>query len=355
MTSLTIKSLTKSYGDIFAVNNLNLDINDQELISLLGPSGCGKTTTLRSIAGFEKPDNGQILFDKLDVVGLDPDKRNIGMVFQNYALFPHMTVNQNLSFGLEMRKLSQFEINKRISELLETVQLTDMGFRYPNQLSGGQRQRVALARALIINPSILLLDEPLANLDAKLREEMRFFIRNLQKRAGITTIYVTHDQSEAMVISDRIVVMFNGSIHQVGTPKEIYNQPSTKEVADFIGLANFVKAKVKGIINDNEYNLETNIGDFYCKYNGNIKINDKVTLIIRPEALNFVNNLNNHCRNNFKANLKEDFFLGNFSGFKLVCSDNSEILVQSEPWRIFSNNEEIFLSFDHDKAWIIKD
>ena len=217
MTELAIRGLSKHFGDVAAVDGFELEIGDHELISLLGPSGCGKTTTLRCIAGFEEPTAGHILFDDRDIVGLPPERRNIGMVFQNYALFPHMTVRQNLAFGLEMRGVSKSEMAERIAGVLETVQLGDLGERYPRQLSGGQQQRIALARAMVIEPSILLLDEPLANLDAKLREEMRFFVRSLQKRVGITTVYVTHDQAEAMVISDRIVVMFDGHIHQVGS------------------------------------------------------------------------------------------------------------------------------------------
>ena len=209
MTKLTIEGLSKRFGEVVAVDKLDLEIEDGELISLLGPSGCGKTTTLRCIAGFETPTAGRILFDGTEVTGLEPERRNIGMVFQNYALFPHMTVTENLAFGLEMRKLAKREIGQRIDRVLETVQLTGYGDRYPRQLSGGQQQRVALARALVIEPSILLLDEPLANLDAKLRQEVRFFIRSLQKSVGITTVYVTHDQAESMVISDRIVVMFD--------------------------------------------------------------------------------------------------------------------------------------------------
>ena len=260
MTTLNLKNLTCRFGDVVAVDGIDLDIGDHELVSLLGPSGCGKTTTLRCIAGFESPDDGDILFDQSSVKGLAPEKRDLGMVFQNYALFPHMTVSGNLAYGLQMRKTDEQEIDRRIGETLDIVQLTGLGDRYPNQLSGGQQQRVALARALIIQPRILLLDEPLANLDAKLREEMRFFIRNLQKDIGITTIYVTHDQAESMVMSDRIVVMFNGRIHQIGQPAEIYNFPATQEIADFIGLSNFISCTVSGQEGNDQYVVETPAG-----------------------------------------------------------------------------------------------
>src|SRR5215468_3209486 len=246
MTNVTISGLTKRFGGAVAVDDLSIEIGEGELVSLLGPSGCGKTTTLRSIAGFVEPDAGQILFDGVDITALPPERRNIGMVFQNYALFPHMTVRENLRFGLEMRRVPRNEMTNRIDQVLDTVQLTGLDGRYPRELSGGQQQRVALARGLVIEPAVLLLDEPLANLDAKLREEMRFFIRSLQRRVGITTMYVTHDQAEAMVISDRIVVMFDGAIAQIGSAGDIYDRPASRRVASFIGLSNFIDGTVAG-------------------------------------------------------------------------------------------------------------
>ncbi|MBP0649502.1 ABC transporter ATP-binding protein, partial [Mycobacterium tuberculosis] len=230
MTEVTIRSLTKLFGSARAVDSISLTIPDGHFVSLLGPSGCGKTTTLMMIAGFLGADGGDILFDNQNVVKEPAEKRDIGMVFQNYALFPHMTVAQNLAFGLEMRKVPRADIKARCARVLDMVQLAGFEARYPRQLSGGQQQRVALARALVIEPRILLLDEPLANLDAKLREEMRFFIRDLQKRVGITTVYVTHDQSEAMTMSDTVVVMFGGRIAQAGAPAEIYERPANRMV-----------------------------------------------------------------------------------------------------------------------------
>src|SRR5271167_4486935 len=261
MTTLTISGLTKRFGEVTAVDDLSLEIAEGELVSLLGPSGCGKTTTLRSIAGFVQPDAGAILFDGIDITSFAPERRNIGMVFQNYALFPHMTVRENLLFGLEMRRIGRKEMAERIGKVLDIVQLAGLEDRYPRQLSGGQQQRVALARGLVIEPRVLLLDEPLANLDAKLRQEMRFFIRSLQKRVGITTVYVTHDQAEAMVISDRIVVMFDGRIRQVGDAAEIYARPASREVADFIGLSNFIDGTVKARPGDDRYTVSTPLGD----------------------------------------------------------------------------------------------
>jgi len=217
LSRLTIQGLSKAFGDVVAVHQVNLDVAEGEFVSLLGPSGCGKTTTLRCVAGLETPTTGRICFGDRDVTRLPPEKRLIGMVFQSYALFPHMTVAQNIGFGLDMRGVHGSEASRRIADVVEMVQLSGLDARYPRELSGGQQQRVALARALVIEPAMLLLDEPLANLDARLREEMRFFIRSLQQRLGITTLYVTHDQSESMIMSNRVVVMFGGCIHQIGS------------------------------------------------------------------------------------------------------------------------------------------
>jgi putative spermidine/putrescine transport system ATP-binding protein len=240
MTEVSLLSLVKSYGKAVALKGISLNIGHGEFVSLLGPSGCGKSTTLKCIAGFEDTTDGKILFDNHDISRKLPEERDIGMVFQSYALFPHMTVSENLAFGLQMRRIAKAEIAPRVARAMEMVQLTPYGDRYPKALSGGQQQRVALARALVIEPAILLLDEPLANLDAALRDEMRGFIRDLQKRVGITTIYVTHDQDEAMTMSDRVVVMFDGEIAQAARPEDVYNHPSSERVARFVGNANIL-------------------------------------------------------------------------------------------------------------------
>ncbi|MGI9335241.1 MAG: ABC transporter ATP-binding protein, partial [Gammaproteobacteria bacterium] len=318
MTRLTIRGLSKQFDDVAAVRDLHLEIDDHELISLLGPSGCGKTTTLRCVAGFESPTTGQILFDDRDVVGLEPEQRNIGMVFQNYALFPHMTVRKNLAFGLEMRRVARAEIDERIQRVLETVQLSGYDERYPSQLSGGQRQRVALARALVIEPSILLLDEPLANLDVKLREEMRFFIRELQKSVGITTVYVTHDQAEAMVMSDRIAVMFDGQLHQVGSPSEIYAHPSNREVAQFIGLSNFIKGTVRGRDDAGRCRLDTQLGELRCAHGDVPPQGTEVTIMLRPEAIRLSEAPEAaSAANAFRGTVHERYYLGNIAGYRL--------------------------------------
>jgi spermidine/putrescine transport system ATP-binding protein len=238
--------LVKRFGDFTAVAGINLEMPSGEFFSLLGPSGCGKTTSLRMIAGFEKPSEGQILLDGTDMAQTPPHKRNVNTVFQNYALFPHLTVADNVAFGLRYKDVSKAETKKRVGDALELVALTDFGRRRPNQLSGGQQQRVALARALILNPAVLLLDEPLGALDAKLRKRLQIELKALQEEVGITFIYVTHDQEEALTMSDRIAVMSQGRVEQVGQPKEIYEEPATAYVADFLGVSNLMEATASG-------------------------------------------------------------------------------------------------------------
>jgi spermidine/putrescine transport system ATP-binding protein len=238
--------LVKRFGDFTAVAGINLDMPSGEFFSLLGPSGCGKTTTLRMIAGFERPTEGQILLDGDDMAQTPPHKRNVNTVFQNYALFPHLTVEDNVAFGLKYQKASKQDTRERVGQALELVQMLPFASRRPNQLSGGQQQRVALARALILNPKVLLLDEPLGALDAKLRKRLQIELKALQEEVGITFIYVTHDQEEALTMSDRIAVMSQGRVEQVGPPKEIYEEPATAYVADFLGVSNLMDADAKG-------------------------------------------------------------------------------------------------------------
>jgi spermidine/putrescine transport system ATP-binding protein len=239
--------LVKRFGDFTAVAGLNLDMPSGEFFSLLGPSGCGKTTTLRMIAGFEKPSEGQILLDGVDMAQTPPHKRNVNTVFQNYALFPHLNVEDNVAFGLRYKEASKRDAKERVGRALELVQLTGFEKRRPSQLSGGQQQRVALARALILNPAVLLLDEPLGALDAKLRKRLQLELKALQEEVGITFIYVTHDQEEALTMSDRIAVMSQGRVDQVGPPREIYEEPATAYVADFLGVSNLMEATAGGV------------------------------------------------------------------------------------------------------------
>ena len=247
-----IENAVKAYGAYLAANHINLDINPGEFFTLLGPSGCGKTTLLRMIAGFNTIDEGTISFDDQVINHIPADKRNIGMVFQNYAVFPHLSVRENVAFGLKARKIKGKELEERCDEMMHLMQIYEYKDRMPSQLSGGQQQRVALARALVINPGVLLMDEPLSNLDAKLRVEMRSSIRKIQRKLGITTIYVTHDQEEALAISDRIAIMNFGKVMQCGTPYDIYKNPSNRFVAGFIGVSSFIQGQAKnGLVSIN--------------------------------------------------------------------------------------------------------
>src|SRR5436190_4864292 len=246
MARLEIVSVTKRYGDVYAVRDFTLDVADGEFVVFLGPSGCGKTTTLRVVAGFAEPTSGAVRLGERDITSLPPWKRNAGLVFQSYALFPHLTVAQNVAFGLEMRKIEASEMSKRVAEVLQLVRLEHLGERLPRQLSGGQQQRVALARALVFRPDVLLLDEPLSNLDAKLRQDVRVEIRELQRKLGLTTVMVTHDQEEALTMADRLVVMSEGRVRQIGSQQDLYERPKEKFVADFVGRSTFIDGRMDG-------------------------------------------------------------------------------------------------------------
>ncbi len=283
MTSITIDAVARSFGSVPAVDNVSTAIRDGEFFTLLGPSGCGKTTLLRMVAGFCALDRGRILFGDERVDTLPPHRRNTGMVFQNYAVFPHLTVGDNVAYGLRARNVAKAEIGERISRVLKLIQLGGYETRWPHQLSGGQLQRVAIARAVVIEPHVLLLDEPLSNLDAKLRVEMRAEIRRLQKTLGITVIYVTHDQEEALSMSDRIAVMRAGRLEQVGEPRSIYEQPATPFVAKFVGTTNLLSGVVTQREGDHvtvdvdgtRMHIRTKTGE----------AGDRVELSLRPEAL----------------------------------------------------------------------
>jgi putative spermidine/putrescine transport system ATP-binding protein len=286
MTHLTLSNICKQFAGTDAVQNFNLDVEKGEFVSFLGPSGCGKTTTLRMIAGFEVPTTGRVAIDDIDITDKAPNQRNVGMVFQAYAIFPNMTVAQNIGYGLRIRKESKSAIKKRVDEMLALIHLEQKGNSFPHQLSGGQQQRVALARALAIHPQVLLLDEPLSALDAKIRVSLRAEIRAIQRKLGITAIYVTHDQEEALSISDRIVVMHEGKIEQIGTPFEIYNFPQTAFVANFVGTLNTATAEVvdpaKHLLKIDGVQLQAAEG-----LDGMHK-GDKVSIAIRPERFNFI-------------------------------------------------------------------
>ena len=285
MAYLTLSNISKQFGDTYAVHDFNLDVEKGEFVSFLGPSGCGKTTTLRMVAGFETPTVGTITLGGADITNKAPNQRHMGMIFQSYALFPNMTVSQNIGFGLRVRKASKSEINDRVQEMISLVNLEKHAEKYPYQLSGGQQQRVSLARALAIRPDVLLLDEPLSALDAKIRVSLRAQIREIQKRLGITAIFVTHDQEEALSISDRIVVMYDGNVEQVGTPFDIYNFPKTTFVANFVGSLNTAVAEVidpaKGLVSVDGVQLAS------AAKMDTLHKGDKVRIAIRPERFSF--------------------------------------------------------------------
>ena len=281
---LEIRGVSKKFGDFIAVNNVDLDIYQGELFCLLGGSGCGKTTLLRMLAGFEKPSSGQILIDGQDMSEVPPYKRPTNMMFQNYALFPHMTVEKNIAFGLEQDGISKAEISDKIDSILKLVELQDYKKRRPQQLSGGQRQRVALARALVKQPKLLLLDEPLSALDKKLREQTQFELMNIQYKVGVTFVVVTHDQEEAMTLSTRIAVMDRGRFIQTGTPTEIYEYPRDRFVADFIGSANILDAKVVSNL-EGTIEVSTYLGKFSFKSNSNISEGSDLFVGLRPEKI----------------------------------------------------------------------
>lgn len=318
MAFLNLKNLQKSFGTNTVVHDFSLTVQKGEFVSFLGPSGCGKTTVLRMIAGFETPDRGMIEIDGKDVVNLKPNQRNIGMVFQAYALFPNMTVAQNVAFGLRIAGKSKQERNATVNEMLSLIRLEHLAERYPYQMSGGQQQRVALARALATKPQVLLLDEPLSALDAKIRMSLREEIRTIQQKLGITTIFVTHDQEEALSISDRIVVMHEGKANQVGTPFEIYNKPATRFVASFVGTLNILQGRVENIAK-NQINLDGNLITLPTSINaGTAKA--PLTLALRPEAVRLNNQKSQDV--SISATIEDVHFLGSVIRTRVKLGQN---------------------------------
>ena len=331
MISIRIQQLTKRFGPVTALQHLDLAIEPGELFFLLGPSGCGKTTLLRSLAGFYIPEEGKIFFGDEDVTRLAPHKRNTGMMFQSYALWPHMSVAENVAFGLEERKVAKPEIKRRVGEALESVRMASYAERRPNQLSGGQQQRVALARALVIRPRCLLLDEPLSNLDAKLRLEMRAEIRRVCKEFKLTTVYVTHDQKEALSVSDRMAILDRGRILQVGTPQEVYRRPSCKVVADFIGETDFLPGTLVGA-GAGRAIVETNLGRFEGVLGAGAAaptVGAKVTLSVRPEC--WVLSREAPARNAVRGRIGEAIYLGELAQYELVAGAHRLKILELNP------------------------
>jgi len=342
-----LQNVVKLFDDVRAVDDVTLDIEKGELFFLLGPSGCGKTTCLRTVAGFYRPDSGNLYFDDGLMNDVPPHKRNTGMVFQNYALWPHMSVYENVEYGLSVRKLKKTERKKRVAEVLEIVRMSEYAHRTANQLSGGQQQRIALARALVIKPDVLLLDEPLSNLDAKLRLEMRHEIKRIHLESGITAIYVTHDQKEALSLADRIAVMNNGKIIQVGTPREIYNYPGSQFVADFIGETNFINGRLT-TAEDKKGVVESSIGSIQSiNVNNEIAVSEPVLCSIRPESISIENSLV-PGGNRFRAKVLNLTYLGNVEEYQLLIEDKQEMkaVLHNPSGHERHPGDAVYVSFD---------
>ena len=343
-----LEHISKIYNDpktgkeFYAVQDTTLDIEPGTFVTLLGPSGCGKTTTLRMIAGFESPDEGEIYLGDEAINSLTPNKRDTAMVFQSYALLPHYNVFDNVAYGLKIRKVPKEEIRERVLNILKLVEMDGMESRMTNQLSGGQQQRVALARALVIEPSVLLFDEPLSNLDAKLRVTMRTEIRKIQQKVGITAIYVTHDQSEAMSISDKIIIMSKGKVEQIGTPREIYYHPKSRFVADFIGEANFLKAKVKSVIDVIGEEIEVN--NYGEKVAG-----EEASLVLRPEAVVLSE------KGLLEGTVTLSTFMGSYQYYQVMVGDMEIQITDYNPVnrRIYEVGEKAYLDFDPHGVYIL--
>ena len=344
---ITIVDAVKKYGDFTAIPDLSLEIQPGEFFTLLGPSGCGKTTLLRMIAGFNSIEGGQFYFGDRLINDLEPSKRNIGMVFQNYAIFPHLTVRKNVAFGLKNRKLPKDQIKEKTEAFMALMKISEYADRLPEKLSGGQQQRVALARALAIEPEVLLMDEPLSNLDAKLRVEMRTVIKEIQNRLGITTVYVTHDQEEAMAVSDRIAVMNLGVIQQIGTPKTLYQRPANRFVATFIGRSNLMDAVVK--VNGSEKSIVFNNG-YTVKMDNLTDVTDgqKVSVSVRPEEL-VINSTSEG--GSLTGTVQYSTFLGLNTHYIVELSDGSraEIIQESQIDDIIENGTKVNMTVKAEK------
>ncbi|MGD8189660.1 ABC transporter ATP-binding protein [Brevibacillus ginsengisoli] len=352
--AVRLVGVKKQFGEQQIVKGLDVDIYQGEFLTLLGPSGCGKTTTLRMIAGFEHPTSGEILLDGKNVANLPPNKRDINTVFQNYALFPHMTLKENIGYGLKMKGVSKSEINERVQDALRIVQMEAYASRKPRELSGGQQQRIAVARAIVNNPKVLLLDEPLGALDLKLRKQMQLELKHLQQRLGITFIYVTHDQEEALTMSDRVAVMNNGFIEQIAPPTEIYNRPQTRFVADFIGETNLLKGTIKS---SRESGSQVEIEGILFHIPQEIKEegnNKEIVLSIRPELIS-VGKTMAEGKAGLQGRVSELVFVG--AAYKMIVklSRGSEVVVvqSAASSSVFQPGEDVFLSWESNQAVVL--
>ncbi len=324
MPEITVRGLSKTFGQERALNDVSFTVHDKEFLTLLGPSGCGKTTTLMSIAGFQRPDEGtiscgdRVFFDKASKVHLAAEDRNLGIVFQSYAIWPHLTVFGNLAFPLKIRKMKKDAVRRRVLEILDLVEMADYAGRYPHELSGGQQQRVALARALVYAPAVLLLDEPFSNLDAKLRERARTWLKHLQTELGLTTLFVTHDQDEALSLSDRIVVMNGGSVLQVGPPEDIYHHPATRFVAEFLGHCNILAARSRTATSAGTTELSLLANGKPITVSGeDLAAGDEVQLAVRPEAVELDGHERAAGENTYPAEVRTVSFLGDHYLYEL--------------------------------------
>ena len=343
------ENITKKFNETVAVDNVSCKFEAGTLTTLLGPSGCGKTTSLRIIAGLERATSGKILVDNEDVTLLPATDRDVSMVFQSYALFPHMSVLENVSYGLKMINVTKDEYTEKSLETLKLVNLEGYENRMPSELSGGQQQRVAVARAIVLKPKVLLFDEPLSNLDAKLRRQVREDIREIQQKLGVTTIYVTHDQEEALAISDKVIVMNNAVIAQEGSPKNLYNFPKNRFVANFIGDANVVEAKVNNK-NSNSYDLK--IAEMNIKVNSDIELDGNVSIALRPEKIFINREKNENC---IHATINNASFVGNSYQYILNSEAGKLYVVSGETNNIFKVGEKVFLSIKDQDVKILND
>jgi iron(III) transport system ATP-binding protein len=354
MISIRIQQLTKRFGTVTALDHVDLTIEPGELFFLLGPSGCGKTTLLRSLAGFHPPDEGRIFFDDEDVTHLAPHKRNTGMMFQSYALWPHMTVAENVAFGLEERKVPRAEIKQRVTEALASVHMTEYGERRPNELSGGQQQRVALARALVIRPRCLLLDEPLSNLDARLRLEMRAEIRRVCKEFKLTAIYVTHDQKEALSVADRLAILDRGRVRQIGTPREVYRRPNSTLVAAFIGETDFLPGTIVRA-SEGRTLVDTDIGQFegvLGDRNATPASGAKVTVSVRPEC--WVLHREPPAKNAVQGRIGEAVYLGELAQYAFISGPRTLKVLELNPQFVNdASREQSYISAAPDDVVIL--
>ena len=359
--AVEMRDVVKQFGDMVAVDHINMGIRHKEFFSMLGPSGCGKTTCLRMIAGFEQPTSGEVVISGKAAGTLPPFQRNVNTVFQSYALFPHMTVAQNVAFGLEMKGVKGDEVKRRVGEALELVRLPQMANRFPKQMSGGQQQRIALARALVNRPAVLLLDEPLGALDAKLRKEMQVELKHLQKEVGITFIFVTHDQEEALTMSDRIAVFSKGKVLQIGTPLEIYERPNCRFVSDFIGETNFLDGKLTEINGEHGTVLVEGDKPFVGRMNCKAQPGAEVTISVRPEKVQLLDKKPENPTNAYEVVIRSVGYVGSDTRV-IVSLGNMQLDVWEQnsvstldPNYFFRPGEKAYLTFRPDNALVLTD